>query len=282
MSVIVLTSATGVSDDDLKAASDASGAVFARLGDRGAEAVGDAAARARAAKALPEADVNLVPRERREKRLLIADMDSTIISVECIDEIADVAGVGEQVAGITEAAMRGELDFEGALRARVALLEGLEAARLEDVWRDRVRLNPGAETAVKTMAARGAVTALVSGGFTFFAERVAEAAGFGFAQANGLEVQDGRLTGRPIPPILGREAKRAALDRLCAEAGLSVEDALAVGDGANDLAMVEAAGLGVAYRAKPALAEAAEARLDHSDLTALLFLQGLREADFAG
>ena len=265
----------------MKAASEASGAAFSRLGDRGAAGPGDAAACARVAEAVPDADANAVETAGREKRLLIADMDSTIISVECIDEIADFAGVGDEVAGITEAAMRGELDFEGALRARVALLEGLEVSKLEDVWRERGRLNPGAEGAVRTMAARGAVTALVSGGFTFFAEKVAAAAGFGFAQANGLEEAGGRLTGRPTSPILGREAKREALERLCAEAGIAARDALAVGDGANDLAMVEAAGLGVAYRAKPALAEKADARLERSDLTALLFLQGIPERDFA-
>ncbi|MEM6439522.1 MAG: phosphoserine phosphatase SerB [Pseudomonadota bacterium] len=281
MSVIVLTSASGISDDDLKAASEASGAAFSRLGDCGAEGAGDAAAAARVAEAAPGADVNAVPRSGREKSLLIADMDSTIISVECIDEIADVAGVGAEVAGITDAAMRGELDFEDALRARVALLDGLEVSRLEEVWRERVRLNPGAQTAVRTMAGRGAVTALVSGGFAFFAEKVAAAAGFGIAQANGLEEKDGRLTGRPAGPILGREAKRDALLRLCAEAGIAPAGALAVGDGANDLAMVEAAGLGVAYKAKPALAEAADARLERSDLTALLFLQGIPEAEFA-
>lgn len=279
--MIVLTSAAGVSDADMTAASEASGAAFSRLGACGAEGPGDAAIAVRVAEALPGLDVNIVCGPGpREKKLLIADMDSTIITVECIDEIADFAGVGGEVAGITERAMRGELDFEGALAARVALLEGLRAEALDEVWRERVRLSPGAEVAARTMAARGARTALVSGGFAFFAERVAEAAGFQSAQANRLEVRDGRLTGRTTGPVLGREAKLEALRRFCAEGGFGEDAVLAVGDGANDLAMVEAAGLGVAYRAKPALAEKADARLMRSDLTALLCLQGIPEREF--
>ncbi|MEE3100045.1 MAG: phosphoserine phosphatase SerB, partial [Pseudomonadota bacterium] len=227
-------------------------------------------------------DVNLVPAANREKRLLIADMDSTIIPVECIDEIADLAGVGPQVADITERAMQGELDFDGALRARVALLRDLPVTALDRVWAERITLNPGAETLVRTMAARGAMTALVSGGFTFFADRVAQEAGFAFARANTLLIADGRLTGEVADPILGREAKLEALNALTAERGLTPADAIAVGDGANDLAMVEAAGLGVAYHAKPALAAKADARLDHSDLTALLALQGVAAPGFGG
>ena len=272
----VLTAAEGLPDALLAGVGAVAGVPVRRLGPGGADlacsAEGVAAVRATVGVA---ADVNWAPAEGRAKRLLIADMDSTIITVECIDEIADLAGVGPQVARVTEAAMRGELDFEGALIARVALLEGLPEAALERVWRDRVRLSPGAEAAVKAMAARGAVTALVSGGFDFFADRVAAACGFSVARANRLEVVDGRLTGRVIPPILGREAKLATLRELCAAHGLTPADALAVGDGANDLAMVAAAGLGVAYRAKPALAEAAAVRLDRSDLTALLHLQGI-------
>jgi len=220
-------------------------------------------------------DANVVPAEGRRKRLLIADMDSTIIGVECIDELADFAGVKPQVAAITEAAMRGELDFEGALNARVALLAGLPERVLEECYAERVRLNPGAAVLARTMAALGAETALVSGGFDFFASRVAAAAGFARAQANRLVVADGRLTGAVARPILGREAKLAALRAL--SEGVGPEAAVAVGDGANDLAMVSAAGLGVAWRAKPALAEAADARLDHSDLTAVLALQGIPE-----
>lgn len=280
---VVLTAAEGVSAGRLAAAEEAAGVKGRRLGDRGAELLCDeaGAARARAALEGEAVDVNAVPAERREKRLLIADMDSTIIPVECIDEIADVAGVGAQVAAITERAMLGELDFEGALLERVALLKGLPEAALEEVWRERVRLNPGARVLVETMNARGAVTALVSGGFTYFADRVAGAAGFRFSQANRLLAENGALTGEPARPILGREAKLEALTRLSAEHGIELADTLAIGDGANDLAMIEAAGLGVAYHAKPALKRGADAALDHSDLSAVLHLQGIPEAEFA-
>ncbi len=222
-------------------------------------------------------DANLVDAEGRRKRLLIADMDSTIIGVECIDELADFAGVKPMVAEITERAMRGELDFEAALRARVALLRGLPESVLKQCYDARVRLNPGARVLVRTMDALGAKTALISGGFTFFSARVGEAAGFAYNQANVLLAEDGTLTGEVADPILGREAKRAALLRLSDGAP---EQAIAVGDGANDLDMVVTAGIGVAYRAKPALAEAASARIEHSDLTALLALQGIPEAEW--
>lgn len=225
-------------------------------------------------------DVNVVPAEGRRKRLLIADMDSTIIGVECIDELADFAGVRPQVAAITEAAMQGELDFEDALRARVALLAGLSEAVLETCLGSRVRLNPGARTLVRTMAALGADTALVSGGFDFFTERVAADAGFARHQGNRLEIEAGRLTGKVADPVLGRAAKLDALSRLAEEGGFAAADVAAVGDGANDMAMVEAAGLGVAYHAKPALAAAADVRLDASDLTAVLALQGIAEGEW--
>ena len=228
--------------------------------------------------AVPECDANVVPVAGRRKRLLVADMDSTIIGVECIDELADFAGLKGEVSAITEAAMRGELDFEAALIARVALLKGLPASVLEECYAERVRLNPGARTLVRTMAASGARTALVSGGFSFFTERVAAEAGFASNQANTLEVADGRLTGAVGRPILGREAKLAALRRLSAAAG--PVSAVAVGDGANDLDMVRAAGLGVAYHAKPTLAAAADARLEVSDLTAILALQGIPEREW--
>ena len=231
--------------------------------------------------ALPGIDLNAVPAEGRRKRMLIADMDSTIIAVECIDELADFAGLKPQVAAITEAAMKGELDFEAALIARVALLKGLPASVLGRCYAERVRLNPGARTLARTMAAQGAATALVSGGFTFFSERVAAAAGFARHQANRLEARDGVLTGEVARPILGRAAKLAALRAIAAEAGIGPEAALAVGDGANDADMVEAAGLGVAYHAKPALEAVADARLRHSDLTALLALQGIPQAEWA-
>jgi phosphoserine phosphatase len=225
-------------------------------------------------------DVNVVPVEGRAKRLLIADMDSTMIPVECIDELADFAGVKDRVSEITEAAMRGELDFDGALRARVGLLTGLPVSALEQCYAERISLNPGAEVLVRTMAARGAMTALVSGGFTFFTERVAARAGFAMTRANTLLFENGYLTGEVGVPILGRAAKRETLDALCTEGGFDPSAVIAVGDGANDLAMVEVAGIGVAYKAKPPLREAATAILDHSDLTALLHLQGIPDAAF--
>jgi phosphoserine phosphatase len=224
--------------------------------------------------ALDGVDANCVPAANRRKRLLIADMDSTVIPVECIDEVAEFAGVRAQVEAITEPAMRGEIGFEEALRARVALIEGLPEARLQAVYDERIALNPGARALVRTMRANGAYTALVSGGFTFFTERVAGAAGFDIHQANRLLSAGGRLTGRVAEPVLGREAKLAALTRLAAERGIGLEDTLAVGDGANDLAMIEAAGLGVAFRAKPIVAGRARASIRYADLTALLYLQG--------
>ena len=269
----MLTAAAGVPDAAAEAAARATGGTPRRLAATAVEVpVGGAPP---AGLGLEGIDVNLVPAEGRRKRMLIADMDSTIIGVECIDELADFAGLKAEVAAITEAAMRGELDFEAALIARVALLKGLPESALERCYAERVRLNPGARTLVRTMAGLGAVTALVSGGFTFFSERVARAAGFARHQANLLLVRDGALTGEVARPILGRAAKLAALVAIAAEAGIGPEAALAVGDGANDADMVMAAGLGVAYRAKPALAAVADATLVHSDLTALLALQGI-------
>lgn len=227
-----------------------------------------------------EVDVNFVPAANRVKRLLISDMDSTIIPVECIDEIADFAGVKDRVSAITERAMQGELDFDGALRERVGLLKGLSVEALEKTYSERINLNPGAEKLVGTMNDMGALTALVSGGFTYFTERVAAAAGFDRHQANTLLHADGMLTGKVADPILGREAKLAALNALTTELDASQDDAVAVGDGANDLAMIEAAGLGVAYRAKPAVAAKADAKLDYSDLTAILYLQGIAAPGF--
>ncbi len=225
-------------------------------------------------------DANCVPAQDRRKRLLIADMDSTIIPVECIDEVADFAGVRAHVAAITERAMRGELDFEEALRARVALVEGLPEAELQAVYDQRVSLTPGARMLVRTMRANGAVTALISGGFTFFTQRVAAAAGFEMQQANRLLSAGGRLTGRVAEPVLGRAAKLEALQRIAGERGIALGETLAVGDGANDLGMIEAAGLGVAFRAKPIVADRARASIRHGDLTALLYLQGYRAEDF--
>jgi phosphoserine phosphatase len=226
-------------------------------------------------------DVCVQPSEGRRKRLLIADMDSTIIGCECIDELADFAGVKDQVAEITERAMRGELAFEGALRERVAMLKGLGLDMLQTCFDDRVRLNPGAQTLVRTMAAHGARCVLVSGGFTFFTSRVMTAAGFHANRANTLGDDGAVLTGLVGEPILGREAKLTALREETMALGLTSAEALAVGDGANDLAMIEVAGLGIAYRAKPVVAEKAHAKVDHADLTALLYFQGFRAEDFA-
>lgn len=222
-------------------------------------------------------DVNVVPAPNRRKKLLIADMDSTIIGCECIDELADHVGLKPKVAAITERAMRGELDFPSALRERVALLKGLKLEALAQVYAQRVRLNPGARELTATMRAHGARTILVSGGFTYFTQRVAEKAGFETQQGNRLGDDGNALTGRVEEPILGREAKLEALEREAARLGLSPSDALAVGDGANDLDMIGRAGLGVAYHAKPIVAVAAGASIAHGDLTGLLYLQGYRE-----
>ena len=277
--VAVITAAPGweLSDAEIERLRDAlDGAEPRRLSPNAAEIPCEAGASATAERA----DVNVIKAEGRKKRLLIADMDSTMIPVECIDEIAEFAGVREQVAAITEPAMRGELSFEEALHARVALLEGFAAEDLADVYRNRISLNPGARTLVQTMQANAAHTALVSGGFTFFTERVAKAAGFDEHRANTLAIAAGYLTGKVIEPVLGREAKVAALTEITDALGISHDHALAVGDGANDLDMIEAAGLGVAFRAKPVLAKAADARIRHGDLTALLYLQGYTVDDF--
>ena len=225
-------------------------------------------------------DVCVLPAEERRKSLLVADMDSTIIQQECIDEMADMLGLKARIAAITERAMRGELPFEAALRERLGLLSGLEVSALQRVFDERIVLMPGARTLVATMRANGAFTALVSGGFSFFTSRVASAVGFEVNRANELEIHDGKLTGGVVGPILGREAKLEALIHYREERGLSADATLAVGDGANDLAMIGAAGLGVAYRAKPVVAAEADAGITHGDLTALLYLQGYRKADF--
>lgn len=221
-------------------------------------------------------DLNVIPDEgaRRRKRLLVADMDSTIIEQECIDEIADFAGVRDKVSEVTEIAMRGELDFAQALNCRVALLEGLSEETLDRVYSSRISIMPGAKSLVRTMKAHGARTALVSGGFTHFTRRIAEAVGFDTEQANRLCLKDGRLTGTVEQPILGSEAKLEALERHARELDLAPDETMAVGDGANDLAMITRAGLGVAYRAKPIVAARAKAAIRHSNLKALLYLQG--------
>ncbi len=216
------------------------------------------------------------PVEGRRKRLLVADMDSTIIGCECLDELADFAGVMPEVAAITERAMAGELDFAAALRARVALLAGLPLAALEKTYAERVRLNPGARQLVKTMTAGGARCVLVSGGFDFFVGRVAAEAGFAAWRGNRLLDDGERLTGAVAEPILAATAKLDCLREEAAARGVRLTETVALGDGANDRSMIEAAGLGVAFHAKPILRAVADAAIDHGDLTALLYFQGLR------
>lgn len=219
--------------------------------------------------------------EGRKKRLLIADMDSTMIRQECIDELADEAGVGARVADITARAMNGELDFEGALRERVGLLKGLAEAVIGTVLRDRITLMPGGPVLLATMKAQGAYAALVSGGFTAFTSAVAAKLGFDENRANTLHIAEGRLTGTVAEPILGKEAKLQALNEITARLGITAAEALAVGDGANDLPMLLAAGTGVALHAKPTVQAQCEVRVNHGDLTALLYLQGYSRNDFA-
>jgi phosphoserine phosphatase len=239
----------------------------------------EAAARA----ALAGAPVDLIAQriEGRRKRLLIADMDSTIVTTETLDELAGQAGIKDRIAAITKRAMNGELDFEGALRERVAMLAGLPVEAMQRTW-EETELMSGARELVATMRANGARCALVSGGFTFFTGRVAALVGFHEHHSNTLLEAEGRLTGHVADPILGRNAKLATLKRLAAEEGVSLEATLAVGDGANDLDMIQAAGLGVAFRAKPVVAAAARARVEHGDLRALLFAQGYRAGEITG
>mgnify|MGYP003115349477 CR=1 FL=1 len=245
--------------------------------------VTDAATKRKLVQAISEqgADAAILPSAARRKRLLISDMDSTIIGQECLDELADFAGFKAEVSAITERAMRGELDFETALTTRVSMLKGLGLDALEAAYKERITLNPGARQLVTTMKVHGAATILVSGGFTFFTARVADAAGFDQHRGNIL-IDDGKaLTGDVGRPILGREAKLAALDEFAARAGLSRADTLALGDGANDLAMIRASGLGIAYEAKPIVAAEAHAAINHTDLRAALFFQGYTAEEFS-
>jgi phosphoserine phosphatase len=236
--------------------------------------------RLRAARGDLPIDIVVQPQALRRKKLFLADMDSTMIGQECIDELADYAGLKAHVAAITERAMRGEIEFEPALRERVALLKGLAASVVDEVLKQRITATPGGRELVMTMRAHGAYTCLISGGFTLFSNAVAEMIGFQENRANELKVEDGKLSGEVAEPILGRAAKLATLIELREAFDLDEIDTMVVGDGANDLGMIEAAGLGVAYHAKPAVAAAAAARIDHGDLTALLYIQGYRREEF--
>jgi phosphoserine phosphatase len=241
-------------------------------------AIEQADAAARGALGNGTVDAIAQPAEGRRKKLLLADMDSTIVTTETLDELAAYAGLKDRIAAITKRVMDGELDFIQALAERVGMLAGLPVSALERTW-DTTEITPGAAELVATMRAAGAHCALVSGGFTFFTGRVAERLGFHAHHSNTLLTQDGKLTGRVAEPVLDRNAKLATLKRVSAELGLPLSAALAVGDGANDLDMIRAAGLGVAFKAKPIVAAAAQAKVDHSDLRALLFAQGFRAAD---
>jgi phosphoserine phosphatase len=239
-------------------------------------------ARLRAARGDLPIDIVVQPRGFRRKKLFLADMDSTMIGQECIDELADFAGLKAHVAKITERAMRGEIEFEPALRERVALLKGLPVGVVDEVLEKRITLTPGGRELVMTMRAHGAWTCLISGGFTLFTNAIAAKIGFEENRANRLLVEDGKLTGEVAEPILGRATKLATLIELTESFDLDDIDTLVAGDGANDLGMIQHAGLGVAYHAKPAVAAAAAARIDHGDLTALLYAQGYRREEFVG
>ncbi len=239
----------------------------------------DPVAAARAVIGNRPVDVALVPAAGRRKQVLVADMDSTMIEQECIDELADALGIKAEVAAITERAMNGELDFEQALRTRVALIKGLERAAIEEVRRERITLAPGGRALIHTMKAYGAYTSLVSGGFTFFADYFGKRIGFDEAIANVLEFDGEQLAGTVKSPIVDKSTKLHRLEALAAERNLPMSATMAVGDGANDLDMIKAAGFGVALHAKPHVAAQAGIRIDHADLTALLYLQGFTDED---
>ena len=228
---------------------------------------------------LAKIDLAVTPAEKRRKSLLISDMDSTIIDNECIDEIAAMAGIGDQVAAITERAMRGDLDFKEALDERVALLEGLSVRLIDTIIKERITVRPGARRLVATMREAGAFTALVSGGFIDFTSHIRRTVGFDMDHANQLEMIDGVLTGRVIPPVLGPQAKRETLLRLCKRHNLEPDDVIAVGDGANDIEMISLAGLGVGFHAHQKVQDMADVNIRHNDLTALLYVQGFTASE---
>jgi len=225
-------------------------------------------------------DINVVPKANRRKRILLADMDSTMIQQECIDELGVVAGVGDYIKDITARSMRGELDFEGALKERVGLLKGLDESVIAQLIRERITFMPGGATLLATMKANGGYAALVSGGFTAFTAHVHDTLGFHEHRANTLLIENGKLTGEVALPILGKDAKVEALNRIVAKLNATADDVLAVGDGANDIPMLQAAGMGVALHAKPKVQEQARFVVNHGDLTALLYLQGYEKAEF--
>ena len=225
-------------------------------------------------------DVVCMPVAGRRKKLLICDMDSTLINQECIDELADAFGVGPRIREITKDVVVGKISFSDALRQRVALMKGLDYSQLEKVYEDRISLKEGARTLIQTMRQHGTYCILVSGGFDFFARRIAERIGFHDHQANELVIEHGKLTGEVCEPILGRTAKLETLNKLCENRNLKPSDVLAVGDGANDIKMIKAAGLGVAFHGTDALKKQANARIDHGDLATLLYIQGFNKSQF--
>lgn len=225
-------------------------------------------------------DINIVPAQNRRKRVLVADMDSTMIQQECIDELGVAAGLGEKIKDITARSMRGEIDFHGALRERVSLLKGLPATFIAELLRERITYTPGGSTLLATMKASGAYCALLSGGFTAFTGPIAETLGFHEHQGNTLVIEDGLLSGTVGHPILGKDAKVEHLKRICTELAVSEHDVVAVGDGANDIPMLQLAGMGVALHAKPKVQEQSRFVINHGDLTSLLYLQGYRREEF--
>ena len=227
-------------------------------------------------------DFNILPGTNRKKKLLLSDMDATLIANECIDELAELANTAAQVRTITAMAMEGKIDFDQSIKQRVALLEGLPEQALGETYEQRIKLNPGAMTLGHTLAKFGVITGIVSGGFDYFADRIANRIGFDLTFSNQLEIKHGKLTGRVKEPILGPNAKRLILERLCGEKEIDLAEVMCVGDGANDIPIISAAGLGVAYHAKTGLEKKATTSVRHSDLTALLYLQGYHQSEFSG